>query len=134
MREQPGILEDEPNPAALGRQEHPRRAVGEHGPSHRDPPGIRPEQPGDGGDDRALAAARRAEQRGHAGRRRGERRIEHETGEGVVQRNRKRHRPSAAPSRRPASSASPSPATASAIETSESRAAAASPPGACSAA
>ncbi len=134
MREQPAVLEHHGAAAALGRHEDAARGV-EHRrlAGQRHAPLARPQQPGDGGEHAALAAARGAEQRRHAGRARGEGDVEREArAEAVPQGDLQPHpRPSQPCIRRARSSAKSSPPTASANEIAASRAAAASPPGVC---
>ena len=64
VREQPGILAEQPDPPLPGRHRHPRGAGGgQRPPAQLDPPGTRLDQPGDHLEDGRLPRPRRAEQR-----------------------------------------------------------------------
>ena len=113
MREQPGILEDHAAAPPLRRQGDAARGVQQHGAVQRDPPGLRPQQPGDGGQHGGLAAAGGAEQRRHPRLRRGEGDIEREAGPKRWRSATSQHqpRPSSRCIRRAINSASSSPAS-----------------------
>ncbi len=134
MREQARVLEYDPNSPAFGRQEDAALGIGEDAPVHDDPALCRPKQSRQHGGNRRFAASGGAEQSDRAGRGRFERDVKGCAGESVVERDLEAHRPMAARSLRPARSARMRPNTASMTDTSESRAATASPPGVCSAA
>ena len=68
MREQPAFLEHVADAAAVRRHVDARCAVEQHGVVERDAAAVRRDQAGDHVDDRGLAGARRAEQRGDAAR------------------------------------------------------------------
>ena len=130
MREQPALLKDIADAAAVGRHVDPRGGVEQHGIVKADAAPVRSDQPGDHVDERRFARARGAEQGGHAAcgfeaRRKREvaQPLLHVEGQHA-------HSPwKRVPARRASHSATMSAASEIAIATSTSRPAAASPPG-----
>jgi hypothetical protein len=63
VREERVLLEQQPDPPLVGRQEQIRRRVEPDLVVERDPPGGRPDEPGDPPQDGRLPRARRPDQR-----------------------------------------------------------------------
>ncbi len=129
MREQPRVLEDVADAAPVLGHEDARSRIGQHAPIGDDPALVRAQQPADQIDQRGLARARRAEQRGQPPARL-EGRVEREGAEPVADVDLEAHSTSIRlPTRRASTSEAISATMAMTIEMRVRRSAPASPPG-----
>src|ERR1700730_17302789 len=131
MRKEPSLLEDISEPASFRRDVDALIGGEQHLAANRDAPAIGPRQPGQQVDERRLARAGAAEQRGDAGGGRGEARLEQKGAEALLDVDLDQATPRTRRSRRRArSSGTTSPPIASSTDSRARRQAAVSPPGA----